>query len=418
MTVIEIFDKTPLENIITSLALKPDRVIFVGSDYRKANRAIPIYREILEGRGMSIEMTAKSVVKNDLEDIARSLEELISDPDEVYIVDISGGDESSLVAVGMILGSDAVVGKEVYAFRINAVSRHGVLFGLEETDGKRRLERNVYDFSYNSQVYLTVRENIRLNGGTVFASGMTFGCGDAVGEDIDLMWDICRRDPTGWNAKIGRFSGVISRLIDGEDLFTIHRDSIANDKNSADPKLWDEFVSRGLVIIDEKQSGRGVYVFRFKNHITQECLTKSGSVLEYVTYKAAIEAKRDELPIFDSAEIGIVIGWDDDVEGTRNEIDCMLMCGCVPVFISCKNGDIKTDELYKLDAVADKFGSGYGKTALLSTVYFDEKARSYDGDRATQTLKDRADDMGIRLISKVHLTTEEKLRNDIAKLTY
>lgn len=418
MTVIEMFDKTPIENIITSLAFKPDRVVFVGSNYRKANRSIPIYREIFEGRGVNIDMSVKCVAKNNLEDIVRSLESLISDPDEVYIIDISGGDESSLVAIGMILESDSMAGKEVYLFRINVVSRHGVLFKLKETDGKRRLERNIYDFSYNSQVYLTADENIRLNGGTVFSSGITFERGDAVGKDIDSMWEICRWDPSGWNMKIGRFSGVISRLSDGDDLFTIHRDSIADDGNSADPKLWEEFVKRGLVLIEENQSGRGVYVFRFKNQITQECLTKSGSILEYVTYKAAIEVKRDELPLFDSAEIGIVIGWNDDPKGTRNEIDCMLMCGCVPIFISCKNGDIKTDELYKLDSVADKFGSGYGKTALLSTVYFDENARSYDGDRATQNIKDRANNMGIRIISKVHLSTAKKLRNDIEKLTY
>lgn len=416
MTVIELFDKTPLENIITSLALKPDRVVFITSDYRKTNRGVQIYKEILSGRGMNIDISIKSVVKNDLEDIVQSLCELICDPEETYVVDISGGDESSLVAVGMILGSDAVIGEEIYAFRINAVSRHGVLFQLVENDRRLRVERNIYDFTYKTQVYLTAEENIRLNGGKVFAKGIKFRKGDSVGDDIDRMWEICRRDPSGWNAKIGKLSGVVSRLTENEDLFIVHEDSIGKGRNCADADLWNELVDTGLIVIDKQRSDRGVYIFRYKNRITEECLNKAGSVLEYITYKAAINCERDGIPLFDDAEVGIVIGWDSDPEGTRNEIDCMLMCGCVPVFISCKNGDIKTDELYKLDAVSDKFGSGYGKRALLSTVYFDENAKSYDGDRATQTLEDRAEDMGIRLVSKVHLTTEERLRNDISKL--
>ena len=41
---------------------------------------------------------------------------------------------------------------------------------------------------------------------------------------------------------------------------------------------------------------------------------------------------------------------------TKNEIDVMLMRGVVPVFVSCKNGAVKMDELYKLDTVAQRFG--------------------------------------------------------------
>ncbi|MBE6541475.1 MAG: hypothetical protein E7672_03405 [Ruminococcaceae bacterium] len=418
MTLIEIFDKTPIENIISSLALKPDRVIFVGSDYRKVSRDIPVYQDILAGRGIKIDMSAKSVVKNDIDDIVDSLAEIISDPDETYIVDISGGDEGTLVAVGMILGSDTVHGKKVCAFRINVVSRHGVMYYLEEKDGIKKLERDVYDFSYKTQVYLTAEENVKLNGGKVFGKGIAFEKGDPVERDIDAMWEICCRNPSDWNYKIGKLSSVVSRLVEGEDVFIVHRDSIGKGRNCADEKLWNELVSQGLVIIDRERSARGAYVFRYKNPITQECLNKAGSVLEYITYKTAIYAEEDEIPLFDSAEVGIVIGWDEEPAGTRNEIDCMLMRGCVPIFISCKNGDVKTDELYKLETVADKFGQEYGKKVLLSTVYFDEAAKSYDGDRATQTLKARAEDMNIRLISKVHLSNKNVLAKEISKLIH
>ena len=112
----------------------------------------------------------------------------------------------------------------------------------------------------------------------------------------------------------------------------------------------------------------------------------------------------------------MVICWDDDVDGTRNEIDCMATSGVIPVFISCKNGNIETDELYKLDTVADRFGHEYARTALASTTFFDPDHPSYDGDTATANLKNRADDMGIRMLSNLHQVSEERFAKMLAGL--
>jgi hypothetical protein len=173
MTLVEIFDKTPVENIITTLAFKPDRVVFVGSDQRKIYREIELYKTVLDGRGIKSEMSVRAVPKNNLDGIVRGLYDIISDPNEDYIVDFSGGDESSLVAIGMILGDPKLTAKRIYAFRINAISRHGVLFeAVYSEDGERRIERETYDFSSGTQVYLTAEENITIHGGRVFGRGI------------------------------------------------------------------------------------------------------------------------------------------------------------------------------------------------------------------------------------------------------
>jgi hypothetical protein len=133
MILIELFDRTPVENIIATLALKPEKVFFVGSDARKARLAVPLYQQILEGRGMKVDMQVRSAAKNDLENITEVFYDIImneSDGKQI-VVDISGGDESTLVAVGMILGSCSMKNKRLYAFRINAVSRRGVLFEVK-----------------------------------------------------------------------------------------------------------------------------------------------------------------------------------------------------------------------------------------------------------------------------------------------
>lgn len=416
MTLIEIFDRTPVENIISTLAIKPDRVIFVGPDSRKAKRSVPAYQKILEKRGISTEMIVRSVAKNDLEGILESLNRIFSDTEEdSFIIDISGGDESSLVAVGMILGGSAVYeNKKICAFRINPSSRNAVMFEMKKSEAGIAVERTNLNFSCGSQVYLTVEEDVILHGGMVLDRGVKFSRGDAVEKDIDIMWQDCWNRCQNWNVEIGRIASAISRYSDDSGLYVISDEAFRKGRNQVDKKLFDRFVEEGL-ILPRKRDG-DLLTFSFKNRIVMECLTKAGSLLEYHTYKTALSVKRDGEYVYDDAEVGVVIAWDDDVNGTRNEIDCMVMSGVIPVFISCKNGNVETDELYKLDAVADRFGHEYAKTALASTVFFDEDHPSYDGDMAVMNLKNRADDMGIRLLSKLHQTTEEKFAKQLKSL--
>lgn len=416
MTLIEMFDRTPVENIITALALKPDRVIYVGSDSRRAKRAIPDYERILENRGISTRLMVRSVAKNDLEGILESLNGIFDDPDEdSFIIDISGGDESSLVAVGMILGGNAVYeNKRISAFRINPVSRRGVLFDMKNDGGKISVNRTVCDFSDGSQVYLTVEEDVILHGGKVLDRGVKFRRGDAVERDIDTMWHLCWSSDKNWNTEIGRISAAISRYTDDNELYVISDEAYRKGRNQVDKKLIDRFTDEGFILPVKREGD--LLTFRFKNTIVKECLTKAGSLLEYYTYKSALAVQKDGRYVYDDAEVGVVIAWDDDVDGTRNEIDCMTMSGVIPVFISCKNGNVETDELYKLDAVADRFGHEYAKTALASTIFFDEDHYSYDGDMAAKNLKNRADDMGIRLLSKLHQVSAGRFEKQLAGL--
>ena len=418
MTLIEIFDRTPVENLITTLAVKPDRVVFVGPESRRARRSLPAYEKILAGRGLHPELTVRGAARNDIESIVETLLRLTSKEDEPCLVDISGGDESTLVAFGIVLGRSGVRGKNVSAFRINVVSRRGVRFRI--TDGGT-VEREVVDYSADGSTYLTVEENIFLHGGTVYDRGIAFRRGDPVEADIEALWELCREDCTGWNARIGKLSAAVSRY-SGEvgvtGLFALPEAAFGKKKADVDRSLWEALVARGLVEIDEKRTAvsGGLILFRYPHPIVEECLNKSGSVLEYYTYLTALHVKEDGRYLFDSVETGITMDWDDDASGTRNEIDCMLTSGLVPVFISCKNGDVKTDELYKLDTVADQFGSGYAKKALLSTVWFDEESSAFCGERAAKNLKERADDMEIRTISRVHRMSRAELEEELRKL--
>ena len=155
----------------------------------------------------------------------------------------------------------------------------------------------------------------------------------------------------------------------------------------------------------------------YKNEQVKKCLTKAGQALEmkiYVTAKDILD--KDGTPVYDDALNGVVIDWDgefhdesvEDEYDTENEIDIMLMHDIVPVFISCKNGIVTADELYKLNTVAERFGGQYSKKVLVATSISDF------GEQGMY-LRQRAKDMNIKLIEGVQdiddVELEKKLRN-------
>ncbi len=409
MTLVEIFAKNPLENIISSLVLKPDRVVFLSHEIKKIAREADAIGEILEKRGIGASVYKKSVAKNDIASIIAVLREVTNGGDD-YVIDFSGGEESILVSLGMIFAAGQ---KNISLFKINPVSMRGVFYFPPHNPGED-FRKRVVDFSVGHDMYMTTDENIRLHGGYVSYTSFRFTENDEFYRDIDVIWDICRRDPVGWNNKINVFSTESSFY--GDDLFAISENSFGNGRRQVDRKMFDEFLGRGLILPDRRKYSGGMLVYSYKNRAVKDCLTKSGSALEYYIYKIALSMKEKGRRIFDSATVGTVISWGTENSKTKNEIDVMLMRGFLPVFISCKNGDVKTDELYKLKSVSKKFGRDYAKAALAATSFFDRDDRAYGGDAVAMNIKSRAEDMEIRVIKNIHKMKEEAIAGAIAKL--
>ena len=76
--------------------------------------------------------------------------------------------------------------------------------------------------------------------------------------------------------------------------------------------------------------------------------------------------------------------------------------GVTPLFISCKNGDVDEEEVYKLHTVAERFGGPGAKMLLVATDY-DEKQHRHPVQRMR--------DMGISLISNPEKLTREGWRD-------
>ncbi len=404
MTYIEFFDKNSTENICACIARKPERVIFIGRDRKKMENAILRYNEILSKRGLKTELISKGISPNDLGRIVSMLEELTSKY-ENCVFDLTGGDELYLVASGIVFNKYPERKIELVRFNFHTGT-------VNDCDGNGEPE-------FKNMPTLSIEENVIAYGGRVIWGDDKFGMTHRwkitpeLLSDIDIMWDICKKNAKKWNSLINMLAaaGRISRSENSlEQSANVTMLSSATEslitKKTFDLETVEALYDSGLLKSYEFNGAN--FRVSYKNSDVKRCLTKAGQVLEMKIYKSALEAK-DEFgrPIYNDVLTGVCIDWDGESNkiDTENEIDVMMMHGLVPVFISCKNGLVDMDELYKLATVAERFGGKYSRKVLI--------ASSLDLDTSFgRTLRTRAEDMGIDLIADniIKMSNEELSR--------
>ena len=152
----------------------------------------------------------------------------------------------------------------------------------------------------------------------------------------------------------------------------------------------------------------------FKDDQIKKCLTKAGALLEMKVFRMLRHTQdKDGSLVYNDVMQGVFIDWDnwskEPKSDTANEVDVLAMKGMVPVFISCKNGLVKADELYKLQSVAERFGSGYAKKILIATSLDDRLP-------GTAHFRQRAADMKIRIIDDLHQLSDAQIQETLKKI--
>lgn len=402
MTIIEFFDReSAIENIAGSLLYLPDKVVFVGSNSKRMKKSIEDYKSVLNGRGINVDFLFKTVGKNNLTPITDAIESIINENGECGI-DISGGDELFLVAVGTML--------EKYKDKIKIHRLNISNNSMTDCDSEGRLCRSL-------PVFLSVEENIRIYGGRVIYdnekpnSTFVWNYDEDFVSDIYAMWDICKRNVGAWNAQTNAVAKFCNLSTDKSGLKVSAKIDV--DKNRA-------FISENILnslekcgIIKNLRIGERLS-FEFKNSQIKKCLTKAGQLLEHIIAVTASEAKDDNGNlIYNSIGSGVYIDWDgvvhqDSRADVENEIDVIFMKGMIPVFVSCKNGSVDTDELYKLSVVAERFGGKYVRKVLVATQLNDMGYRA-------EYIRARARDMNIKLVENIDSMDIKELSDTVSK---
>ena len=405
MTVIEFFDKNAIENMLSALLCQPDKVVYIGSSKKQMDARLENYRKVLKARCLETELVSHSVGRNKLQSIVAVLCRYVEETD-LCVFNLDGGDDLYLVAAGIIAQR---YGSRVQLHRFNV--RNNTITDCD-ADGNDQLA---------APIRVSIDENIQIYGGRVIYEEARAGTtarwvmNEAFCRDIRQMWQICREDPGRWNwvfAQLDRLgrneeenkTGLCTCIKDINRRFAGHEDDCK--------EIMTVLTSlEHAGILQQLQLDRYSLSFCYKDPQIKKCLLKAGTILElYVAVVAQGLFENDER-IYHDVLSGVWLDWDGRLEengqaDVSNEIDVMLMCGAVPVFISCKNGDVGIDELYKLDTVSSRFGGKYAKKVLVLTQ--PEKLGS-----RKEAIELRAKEMGIRLLENIDEMPVQELESQL-----
>lgn len=408
MTVIEFFDKTAIENMLSALLCDPQRVIYIGDDRKRMKQAICAYQQVLKGRFLDVELQYKSVNKNDLKCIVDVLSQVVEE-NEDCVFNLDGGEDLYLVAVGMVAQK---YGNRVQLHRFNV--RSSIAVDCDADGNNQQVEPISISIEENALIYegRVIYQDERAGTTQRWVLNAEF-C-----EDVRAMWRICRVKPRQWNWVMGQLDRLRSLFPSEEgslDVVIPYTPMVKNDFADALPYLrmiLTKLAKAGVLkcMHDDERELR----FSYKNAQVQNCLGKAGTILElFITVSAKYLVKDDER-VYNDALCGVFLDWDGILQGERqadvnNEMDVMLMHGAVPVFISCKNGDMEMVELYKLNTVAERFGGKYAKKVLVISS-FDELGPK------SEYISLRAKDMNIQIIQDPDRMEEAELERVLASV--
>lgn len=394
MTYIDFFDTDPLHNICGCLAGMPEEVIFIGSNAKRMERSIQRYREVFAGRGYYPSISCYAVGAKSEEEIVSLLSSIVDTREECSF-GLTGGEELLLVAMGAVVARYAEKGITIQRHRINL--RNGRIYDCD-SDGRLAPTRTPM---------LTVRELILIGGG--ISKG---GDGDSIDmETVERLWDVCKRSPTEWN----RLTSLLASIVRSGEAVSPLEFCASIDGINASPSFNARALLQGTTarLLEKTElvaffAEDGTVGVSFRDAEVKACLTKAGMVLERKIYATAVSLReKDGSPLYNDAKTGVFLDWNDNsVIDTMNEVDVLLMKGLVSVFISCKNGDVDMDELYKLDAVARRFGGEYAKRVLVLSG----SAACFMG------IAKRAEEMHIRIIDNLNEMTDAALSQAVENL--
>ena len=380
MTVVESYDRSPIQNLVSCLALKPEKLIIVG-DMKSMQKSVAVYKKVLCSQKLKTKVVPLHINTDNLQSAKKVLEKIVQE-EKNCIFDLCGGDGLISAAAGMVYEEN----KDT-----RSVSLHEMNFQTGnpiDLDGDGSVPKA---FPIN----LTIKEFIELCGGSV--TEQTELDTSLSTSDIEPLWRGIKNNALDWNKKIGLLCRFEKYAVKNHLTFTVSTANLGGIIENLSLR-FEEFKDiidklQTLNILKIKSKTDTEIKYTYNNQIYYNCVRKEGNTLEHKTYLEARDYLCAGKKAFCDVKMSVKIDWDGIVHSERfkdisNEIDVMAMHGITPVFISCKNGDIE-EEFYKLNVVAERFGSGIAKKVLIATNYNPEN----QGVKETKAL--RAKEMGI-----------------------
>ena len=358
-TLIELYDERAIENILAPEMFRPKRIIYLCPNEIAQNRKRQEQmRAFFKRRGWEPEVLFQeaSLFKAD-----RILRQLLTIGEKYpdCAVDVTGGSDAALFAAGMF---SAKTGAPAFTYS----RKKNCFYDISSAPFADNLECTL---SYS------VEDFFLMAGGTLLPGRVDNDILAKYLKDFDPFFSCFLRFRRDWTDIIsyiqrvspGEYGQTPSLSVQGK--YTVKGDH--GSRNSANEAALEALARIGFLQDLEIVAGQSV-AFRFRDANIRWWLRDVGSVLELYVYKACIDAS-----IFNDVISSAVVRWDETLGhgSVLNEIDVMAARGVIPLFISCKATDIKTEALNELSILRDRFGGKGAKAAIVTTEPCNAAAR-------------------------------------------
>ena len=403
----EFLDEEAIENAITCLNYRMDKVIFFGNAelIEEKQAALRLFlRETCEV-GKKAQLSAEEAIQfidildTDLNDVITKIRKAIkAEEGNIRYIDITGGEGLTLLAFGILAKE---LGLPMHLFDVETGQMREYVFeneiSLSKSGCKKKIPWNIETFvkMQGSDILTSSEQDVKMPRNETDLA------------DIDVMWRVMNEYKeywTGFCSVLARFhSSNKDRVINSarskmrfEGKVRDVKDAIKSEKGffnkfydkkdteGTEQERWKRQLERAYLkfnemmtacekakLIEDYSVKDYSYKYRFKNAYIAQCIKKAGNVFEQHVYKKI----KTEWQEFTDLSVGVEIDWDliDTCKATEvsNEIDVFVLKGYVPIFISCKAEKIENvdqDVLYELDVVARRLGGKYAKK-ILAVIY-------------------------------------------------
>ena len=368
-----------IENCITCLNYKFDRVIFFGAqeviDEEKVNIKHFLFEECEK---VESEYYA---ISNDIEEVERLIVSKIKKENEHYI-DLTGADGIINVALSNVAYANNI---PMHIFDV----KNSEIFSVTKKD-----IRSITDLPQR-KIELNIEKYIKMLGGIVVARRQKSNKLNTNNDFIDKLISIKHKYNSIWTNFCFALQQIKPEdsslkvcLEDKSELLKVCKNRISDKEIE---NILNDYYKCQLI---KNYRYGNVISFEYCNEDVMQDTLEAGAILEEEVYKY-------ELIDSDDCSIGIHLDWDGIVQSqsegdVTNEVDVLRLDGYILTFISCKNNKrVDKNALYELETVTRRFGGKYSSMKLV-----------YDGN-VSLTDKERARLIGIKVLSLQDLLNQK-----------
>ena len=374
-TLIELFDERPLENILGAEMFRPRRIVYICPEAVARSAALHKQMRLLfSRRGLQAELIFFKADVYNADAVLALLRTILARYGDCAI-DITGGTDAVLFAAGLLC-AEADIPVFTYSRKQN---RFYNIRNADFADGRLcSLRYRVEDF-------------FLMAGGSVREGRVNNAVLERYLPDFEPFFRVFLKYRRDWTKIVTYLQRVSPTAAEGPiPLEAAGPYTVKGERGSRIDAPEDALRAlEGLDLIRELRISEEGVSFRFRDAQIRAWLRDVGSVLETYVYKACLDAG-----IFDDVQLSVIVDWEGEnkANSVSNELDVMCCRGVVPLFVSCKTCDVKTEALNELAVLRDRFGGEMARAAIVTA------------ERGNARMRNRASELNIQVIDLNDLT--------------